>query len=265
MSEPRINVKRLQDRPGALYIEFDNPDAMNAFTPDMWRQLVSALREARKDDTVHVVILSGAGEKNFTSGLSMDELNKTKGDDDYAVFYTLGLEVREAIYALDKPVIAAVRGNCVGGGFEIALCCDLIFAAEGSKFMLPEMNIGLTPGCGGAIHLAQKIPFNRAFEMTLFAERIYADEAKSLGIVNQIFPQETYEEELLKWVDKILAKPPLAVRGLKQLLSHGNIQPDSMSALQVERRLAVDLMGTEDFKEAVSAFREKRKPNFIGK
>lgn len=265
MSEPRINVRRLDGRPGVLNIEFDNQDAMNAFTPDMWRSLVSALREARKDDTVRIVIISGAGDRAFSSGLSMDELNKMTCDDDYAVFYTLGVEVREAIYALDKPVIAAVKGNCVGGGFEIALCCDLIYAAEGTKFMLPEVNIGLTPGCGGAIHLAQKIPVNRAFEMVLFSEKILADEALNLGIVNKVFPLETYEEDLLKWVDKILAKPPVAVRSLKELLSHANTTPDVAAALQVERRLSVDLMNTSDFKEAVTAFREKRKPVFTGK
>jgi len=265
MSEPTINVTRPDGLPGALYIEFDNQPAMNAFTPDIWRKLVSALREARKDDSVKVVVLRGAGERAFSSGLSMDELNKMTGDDDYAVFYTLGLEVREALYALGKPAIAAVKGLCVGGGFEIALCCDLIYAAAGSKFMLPEVNIGLVPGAGGAIHLAQKMPINRAFEMVLFSERISCDEAMRWGIVNKIFPLETFEQDVEDIVKKILSKPPIAVRALKELLTHTSVSADSAAALAVERRLSVDLMSTHDFQEAVTAFREKRPPVFIGK
>ena len=265
MSEPTLNVFRKPDLEGALYIEFDNQSSMNAFTPDIWRALIRALREARKDDSVRAVILKGAGERAFSSGLSMDVLETMENDDDRSVFYTLGLEVREAIFALGKPIIAAVRGLCVGGGFEISLCCDLIYAAEGAKFMLPEINIGLTPGCGGAINLAAKIPLNRAFEMILFSERITAEEAKRLGIVNQIFPAETFDEELAKVIGKILSKPPIAVRGLKEILAHTAITPDESEALKAERRLAIDLMSTEDFKEAVTAFQEKRPAVFKGK
>ncbi|SHI07696.1 enoyl-CoA hydratase [Sporobacter termitidis DSM 10068] len=264
MPEPAVNVKRLPDQPGALYIEFENPP-MNQFTTDMWRRLVSVLRDARQDDGVRAVILSGAGDRAFSAGLAMEMLDTLQSDEDAALIYTLGFEVREALYALGKPVIAAVRGNCVGGGLEIALCCDLIYAAEGSKFMLPELNIGLVPGCGGAIHLAQKIPFNRAFEMILFSEKITAEEAKSLGLVNQVFPKESFDAELRAVVDKILSKPPVAVRALKELMAHANLSVNEMAALQAERRLSVDLMKTHDFKEAVSAFREKRTPVFTGK
>ena len=264
MPEPTVNVTKPADQPGALYIEFDNQPAMNAFTPDMWRKLIGALRDARRDDSVHAVILTGAGDRAFSSGLSMDELNKMTCDDDYAVFYNLGLEVRESIFALGKPIIAAVRGNCVGGGFEIALCCDLIYAAEGSKFMLPEINIGLVPGCGGAINLAAKMPMNRAMEMILFSERITAEEAMRWGVVNKVFPAESFDADLRKCVDKLISKPPLAVAGLKQLLSHTSTTADERESLKVERRLSIDLMNTHDFKEAVTAFREKRPPVFKG-
>lgn len=264
MSEPALNIRRFPEQPGALYIEFDNPP-MNQFTTDLWGQLVIALRDARHDDSVRVVILSGAGERAFSAGLAMEMLDNLKSDADAALIYTMGFEVREAIYALGKPILAAVKGNCVGGGFEIALCCDLIYAAEGSKFMLPELNIGLVPGCGGAIHLAEKIPMNRAFEMVLFSDRITAEEAKSLGIVNQIFPKEEFDASLKAIVDKILSKPAIAVKALKELMAHANLSVNEAAALQVERRLAVDLMKTHDFKEAVSAFREKRTPTFTGK
>jgi enoyl-CoA hydratase/carnithine racemase len=214
---------------------------------------------------VRVVILTGAGERAFSAGLSMDMLDELKSDEDSALIYSLGFEIREAIYALGKPIIAAVKGNCVGGGFEIALCCDLIYASEDAKFMLPEMNIGLVPGCGGAIHLAQKIPFNRAFEMILFGDRLTAEEALRLGLVNKVFKKDEFDASLRSVVDKILSKPPVAVRALKELMAHTVVSVNEAAALQIERRLAVDLMKTQDFKEAVSAFREKRTPRFIGK
>lgn len=264
MSEPILHVKSPQDQPGAMYIEFDNPP-MNQFTTELWSSLTAALRKARLDDSVRVVILSGSGERAFSAGLSMDMLDNLKCDEDSALIYTLGFEVREAIYALGKPVIAAVKGHCVGGGLEIALCCDLIYASENAKFMLPEMNIGLVPGCGGAIHLAQKIPFNRAFEMILFGDRLTAQEALQLGLVNKVFAKDEFDASLKDIVHKILSKPPIAVRALKELMAHANVSVNETAALQIERRLAVDLMKTQDFKEAVAAFREKRTPTFIGK
>jgi enoyl-CoA hydratase/carnithine racemase len=264
MSEPKVNVKRPPDQPGALYIEFENPP-MNQFTMDMWRKLVSVLRDARRDDSVRAVILTGAGDRAFTAGLSMEMLDTLQNDDDRVTIYTQGLEVREAIYALRVPVIVAVKGLCVGGGLEIALCCDLIYATEGSKFMLPEMNIALAPGCGGAIHLTQRIPYNRAFEMMLFTDKMTAEEAKSLGLVNAIFPKEEFDAQLKAVVDKIISKPPLAVRALKEIVAHENLSLNETAALAMERKYALDLMNSQDFKEAVSAFREKRTPTFTGK
>ncbi|MDR1299247.1 MAG: enoyl-CoA hydratase/isomerase family protein [Oscillospiraceae bacterium] len=265
MSEGTINIRRKPEQQGALFLEFCNPDAMNAYTPEMMRALTSALRAARTDESVRVVILSGDGERALSAGLSMDELNKMKTYDDFAVFYTLGLEIREAIAALDKPMISAVMGNCVGGGFEISLCCDLIYAAEGAKFMLPEIKIGLTPGGGGAINLPKKIPPNRAFEMLLFSERVTAEELLGWGVVNKVFPAAAFWDEVGARVDKILAMPPIAVNGLRELMNSAVIAGDDRLLLKTERRLAIDTMCTEDFHEAVEAFRAKRAPVFAGR
>ena len=142
----------------------------------MWL-LIKHLREATRT-TASALLCSGAqGAKRL--GLAMQMLDNLKCDEDYAFIHTLGMEVRECIFNMGKPVIAAVNGYCIGGGFEIALCCDLVYASEDAKFALPELNIGLIPGCGGAVHLPEKIPVNRAFEMILFGERMSADEAKS--------------------------------------------------------------------------------------
>jgi len=264
MSDAKLRVCRPPELPGALYLIFDNPP-MNQFTTDLWREFINRLLEARMDDSVGVVVLTGAGERAFSAGLSMDMLDTLKGDEDAALIYSLGYELREALFALNKPVIAAVRGNCVGGGLEVALCCDMIVAAEGSKFMLPEMNIGLVPGCGGAIHLMRRIAPNRAFEMLLFSQKITAEEALSMGLINRVYPKETFGDEVRKLCEEILRRPPVAVRALKELTAHVRFGENNAAALAVERRLAVDLMRTEDFKEAVRAFKEKRTPVFRGR
>ena len=264
MSEPTVAAYVRPEQPAAVYLEFKNEEALNAFTIDMWRSLIKHLREARKDDSKRVVVLRGAGSKAFSSGLAMQMLDNLKCDEDYALIHTLGMEVRECIFNMGKPVIAAVNGYCIGGGFEIALCCDLVYASEDAKFALPELNIGLIPGCGGAVHLPEKIPVNRAFEMILFGERMSADEAKSYGFVNRIFPKESFFPEVDKLVDIIAAKAPLAVRGLKEIMSHSNLTGDRSAAILAERRLSIDLMNSKDFKNAVKAFREKRTPEFKG-
>ena len=264
MPDGTVKLKRSPEQPGALFIEFDNPP-MNQFTLAMWRQLAEALRGAGEDGSIRAVILTGAGDRAFSAGLSMEMLDTLRDDEDAARIYAHGLEVREAIYALGKPVIAAVKGSCVGGGFEIALCCDLIYAAEGAVFMLPELNIGLVPGCGGAIHLAQKLPYNRAFAMVLFAEKLGAEEARALGLVNGVFPKEEFDASLGAVIGKILSRPPAAVGALKELMRHEDNSWSETAALLTEKRLAVSLMRTQDFREAVSAFREKRPPRFTGK
>jgi enoyl-CoA hydratase/carnithine racemase len=262
MTEPKLDVTRPGELPGVLKLTFNHPESLNSLTTDIFREIVRVLRNARTDDSVKLVLFTGEGERAFSSGLSIDKLLQMETDDDRAAFYTLGLDVREAIYALDKPVIAAVRGNCVGGGFEIALCCDLIYAAEGSVFMLPESNIALTPGCGGAINLAAKIPYNRAAEMIWFAEKVTAEEMQKWGIVNAIFPGDMFDAEVEKRILKLLRKPQFAVRALKQVLSHTAVYGTQAESLKYERLLAVEEMKTADFLEGLAAFKEKRRAEF---
>jgi len=262
MSEPRLDITRPDAPAGVLKITFNHPESLNSLTTEIFRELTRVLRDARTDDSVKIVLLTGEGDRAFSSGLSIDKLLEMETDDDRAAFYTLGLDVREAIYALDKPVIAAVRGNCVGGGFEIALCCDLIYATEGTTFMLPESNIALTPGCGGAINLAAKIPYNRAVEMIWFAEKVPAEEMQKWGVVNGVFPADAFDAEVEKRITRLLRKPQVAVRALKQVLSHTAVFGDQSESLKHERRFAVEQMKTPDFAEGLAAFKEKRRAEF---
>jgi enoyl-CoA hydratase/carnithine racemase len=248
--------------PGVLLLTFDDVPSYNSLTTDTFGEITRTLRDTKDDDTVKAIVFTGAGEKAFSSGLSMGALATLATDDDRALFYTGGLSAREAIYAVGKPVIAAVNGACAGGGFELALCCDLIYASEKAKFTLPEVNIALTPGCGGAINLAHKMPLNRVYEMIWFGERVTADELQRWGVVNAVFAPEVFREEVAKRVNTLLEKPQSAVRALKQVLSHTALYSGEAESLKYERTLAVDEMRTRDFTEGVTAFREKRTPKF---
>ena len=156
--------------------------------------------------------------------------------------YQRGCDIRETIETYDKPIIAAVSGYCVGGGFEIAMCCDMLYASDDARFSLPESKLGLVPGWGGAIRLPRKLTVNRAKEMILLGEQMTAQEAYLFGIVNKVFPKAHIFEDVDSIVD-------------------GNID----AAHEVEKKLSIYLMETEDFQEAVRAFEEKRPPKFQGR
>jgi enoyl-CoA hydratase/carnithine racemase len=141
----------------------------------------------------------------------------------------------------------------------------MIYASEDAKFGLTEVNIGLVPGWGGAIRLPRKITVNKAKEMILLGERITAQEAATQGIVNRVFPKETLFDEVDQIVDKLVAKPPLAIRGIKAIVSNGIVDGNVEVAHEIEHKLSVWLMSTHDFQEAVDAFREKRPAKFEGR
>ena len=227
MSEGKIIARRREDRPEVLYLVISNPKALNALTEEMQIDLIEKLRAARDDKSVRCVVLRGEGE---------------------------------TIETYDKPIIAAVSGYCVGGGFEIAMCCDMLYASDDARFSLPESKLGLVPGWGGAIRLPRKLTVNRAKEMILLGEQMTAQEAYLFGIVNKVFPKAHIFEDVDSIVDRLLSVAPLAIRGVKAIVSHA-----IDAAHEVEKKLSIYLMETEDFQEAVRAFEEKRPPKFQGR
>ena len=261
---PEIRTERRTDKPEVLTILIDNQKALNALTTQMQIDLIRVLKEAKADKTVRVVVIRGAGHKAFSSGGAMECLDDITNEESAAAMYQRGCDIRETIESMDKPILAAVSGYCIGGGFEIAMCCDMIYASEDSKFGLTEVDIGLVPGWGGAIRLPRKVTVNKAKEMILLGERITAQEACTQGIVNRVFPKETLFEEVDKIARRLAAKPPLAIRGVKAIVSHGIVDGNVERAAEVEHKLSVYLMSTNDFHEAVDAFRNKRTPNFTG-
>lgn len=261
---PEIRSELRPDKPGVLTIFIDNQKALNALTTQMQIDLIEALRRAKEDKSVRVVLIRGAGRKAFSSGGAMECLDALEDESGAAAMYQRGCDIRDIIESMDKPVIAAVSGYCIGGGFEIAMCCDMIYASDDARFGLPESNLGLVPGWGGAIRLPRKVTVNKAKEMILLGEQMPAEEAYRLCIVNKIFPKEDLFEAVDRIIDRLLERAPLAIRGIKAIVSHAVVDGNIETAHEVEKNLSVYLMSTHDFHEAVAAFREKRKPDFQG-
>jgi enoyl-CoA hydratase/carnithine racemase len=262
---PCVLAERHGDQNEILTLTFHNPDALNALTLEMQTQFLDHIHAAGQDRSIRVIVLRGAGDRAFSAGGSMDLLSQLASEEDACeAMYQRGVDTRNAIELLDKPILSAVSGWCIGAGFEIAMCCDMIYASDDARFGLPEVDIGLTPGWGGAIRLPRKVTVNKAKEMILLGKRITAQEAATQGIVNDVFPKAELFDEVDKIARTLAAKPPLAIRGVKAIVSHGIVDGNVERAAEIEHKLSVYLMSTNDFREAVDAFQNKRKPNFTG-
>ena len=250
----------------AATVTISNPDALNALTTDMQLQFIDAITTLEADDQVRGIIIRGAGEKAFSAGGSIDSLAEIKSPADGEAMYRRGVKMRDTILNMKKPTIAAVSGWCIGGGFEIALSCDLIYASEDARFGMTEVDVGLVPGWGGAIRLPRRTNLIRAKEMLLLGTRLTAQEAVGAEMaINRVFPKEELFGQVDQIMDVIVRKPPLAVQGIKEIISLGALDTGFEEAREIEHRLSIKLMGSHDFREAVDAFQQKRPPKFEGR
>lgn len=250
-----------KDRIAVLTI--NRPEKLNALNAVTKREMVQALEACKSDPSVHVVIITGAGEKAFVAGTDiaeLTELNPETGKE----FSTRGQEVFNLVENLGKPVIAAVNGYALGGGCELALACHVRIASENAKFGQPEVNLGIIPGYGGTQRLARLVGTGRAMEMILTGEPIDAAEAHRIGLVNKVVPQQDLLETCRAVATKISAKGQVAIRlALKAVnMTRETMQADGQ---ELEASLFGVCCGSEDFKEGTRAFLEKRKPQFRNK
>jgi enoyl-CoA hydratase len=241
-------------------VELNRPKVLNALSFETMIELVRAFEELDKDQEVNVIILTG-GPDVFAAGADLREMAQATPVD-----LALGrrFELWDRIRKISKPIIAAVSGYCLGGGCELAMNCDIIFASESATFGQPEVNVGIMPGAGGTQRLTRAVGKYKSMEMILTGKSISAEEAYRIGLVNKIVPVESLITEAKKMAGEIAAKPPISVRAAKEAILRA--QDTTLEVgLEFERRAFYLLFATEDGKEGMKAFLEKRKPTFKGK
>ncbi|MBL7686267.1 MAG: enoyl-CoA hydratase/isomerase family protein [Deltaproteobacteria bacterium] len=248
---------------GICKVQVNRPAALNALNPEVLIDLSTLVHEINKNPEIKIVILTGAGEKAFVAGAdiaAMKDMTPLQAKE----FCDLGHRVMKQIENCHKPVIAAVNGFCLGGGLELALSCDFIYASDNSKLGLPEVNLGIFPGFGGTQRLPRLIGKNRAKELIFTAKMLSASEAYEWGILNKVVPAADLLKEVEATAKEILKKGPVAVRLAKQAANEGT-DLDIHSGLAIEKALFPTVFSTEDKVEGVTAFLEKRKAAFKGK
>jgi enoyl-CoA hydratase len=250
---------------GIAILEMDDPPA-NTYSYDMMQQLDTAILKARMDESVHVIVIRGRGEKFFSAGASIPML--TKADPQFKYYFCL--HANETLCRLEqtpKLVIAALNGHTVGGGLEIALACDIRIAKkEGGKIGLPEVNLGVLPGTGGTQRLARVIGRARAIELMTTGRTFSFEEALEMDLIHYIYEKETFWQEVMDYARQFCPpnKASRAVGRIKRSVVTG-IEIPFVEALGLERELQQLLFTSEDAKEGLAAYVEKRAANFKGK
>ena len=245
-------------------VTINRPKALNALNSETLKDLDVVIDDLEKDNNIYAVILTGAGEKSFVAGADISEmkdLNEEQGKE----FGILGNKVFRKLEDLNKPVIAAISGFALGGGCEIAMACDIRIASEKALFGQPEVGLGITPGFGGTQRLARIVGLGKAKEIIYTAQNIKVDEAYRIGLVNKVVPLENLMDEAKAMASKIIANAPIAVKLCKDAINRG-MQVDIDKAVMIEAEDFGKCFSTEDQKEGMTAFLERRKEkNFQNK
>jgi enoyl-CoA hydratase len=241
-------------------VQLNRPSALNALNFELMAELVKALEELDGDQAVRVIILTG-NERAFAAGADLKEMSQAGPVD---LILGRRFELWDRIRKIAKPIIAAVSSYCLGGGNELAMSCDMIIASENATFGQPEVNVGIMPGAGGTQRLIRAVGKYKAMEMILTGKPITAQEAHRVGLVNRVVPTESLMDEAKKIANEIASKPPISIRAAKEAILKA--QDTALEVgLDFERKSFYMLFATEDGKEGMKAFLEKRKPNFKGK
>jgi enoyl-CoA hydratase len=241
-------------------ITLNRPQQLNALNWQMVGEIADALEAFDADDAIRCSILTGAGDRAFAAGADIKEM----AGQTPVTMMTGGFQGWDRIRRIHKPIVAAVNGFAFGGGCELAMHCDIIIASENARFGQPEINLGIMPGAGGSQRLARSLGKFVAMEMILTGRQYTAAEMQSLGLVNHVVPASSLMEEARTMAMTIAAKAPIAVRLAKEAVLAAFETPQEQGLL-FEKRLFASLFATEDQREGMAAFIEKRQPNFQGR
>ncbi|MGQ9460256.1 MAG: enoyl-CoA hydratase/isomerase family protein [Candidatus Bathyarchaeaceae archaeon] len=246
-------------------ITLNRPDRLNAINTAMRWDLYNALEDVRKDNNIGAVIITGAPrikekEIRYTFSVGWDMTEATTGGPGEGP----PVDLMEYIQDFEKPVIAMVNGFALGGGNELALACDFIFASENSEFGQPEIDRGFIPGWGGTQRLPRRVGLSQAKRIIFTGERISAREAERIGLADVVVPMDKLEETTMEFAKKLASKAPLAIKRIKEVMNKG-IDTDLKSGLKLELEARDFLVTTEDFQEGIVSFFEKRSPKWKGK
>jgi crotonobetainyl-CoA hydratase len=245
-------------------VTIDRPDVLNAIDAASERELQKIWSEIETNRDVRVVVLTGTGERAFSTGADMKGGSGASGLEYWALTRPGGFGGIALRDTLDVPVIARVNGHAVGGGFEMVLGCDIIVAAQEATFGLPEARVGRLPLDGGMTLLQRQVPFHLAMGLLLTGKRISAAEALRIGLVNEVVPRAELDAAVARWVEEVLACAPLSVRAIKQVVR----RTAQLTAAEARNQLLpalAEALQSEDSREGVRAFVEKRKPVWQGK
>jgi 2-(1,2-epoxy-1,2-dihydrophenyl)acetyl-CoA isomerase len=253
---------------GAATIELNRPEALNAWNQQLGKDLLAALRSTAEEEAVRAVVITGAG-RAFSSGadlkdISGGEMTPSGRPDVYKTLTERYHPIMHTIREMGKPVVAAVNGPAVGIGCSLALCCDLIVAAQSAYFLLAFVNIGLVPDGGSSLFVPARVGMTRAAEMAMLGERIGAAQALQWGLINRVAPDEGFPEQVAALAARLAGGPTRSFAGTKRQLNKW-LFTGMAEQLELEAQIQREMAETDDFLEGAMAFVEKRQTRFSGR
>ena len=250
------------ERDGAVAtVRLNRPNVLNALNLQMLDELSAAFAQLDADDAVRAVILTGTGPKAFAAGADIAELNALPSARAAEAQARKGQSLTRALERMHVPVIAAVNGFALGGGCELAMACDIRIVAGSASFGQPEVSLGIIPGFGGTQRLPRLVGEAKALEMNLTGDAISAGEAYELGLVDRVVPDHELLDTALAWARKLAGQAPLSIEQIKRVSANGDLD----AGIDAEKRAFATVFASEDAREGIAAFLQKRTPHFKGK